>query len=88
MARKIELAGSLGRCYPASTHAVCALWEAGTGNSTFGDIAQAESELKLLKISALRHRALAAGLSEGVVDAADDADDPKDALVALVLTTC
>ena len=42
-------------------------------------------ELQGLKVSVLQRRAAAAGVDDGRVDAAVDRDNPKDALIALII---
>ena len=44
------------------------------------------SELELMKPSALKRRARAAGCAEAEIEEADDADDPKAAMIALILS--
>ena len=44
-------------------------------------------ELSELKLSALKRRALAEGVSSGAVEAADDSDDPKELMIEMLLST-
>eukprot|EP01050_Picozoa_sp_SAG11_P017680 SAG11_NODE_2574_length_3208_cov_1.487938_1_plen_492_part_00 len=53
--------------------------------STWTPDEEVHTELVTMKISALKKRALAAGIDASAVDAVDDSDDPKQSLVALLL---
>eukprot|EP01051_Picozoa_sp_SAG22_P002547 SAG22_NODE_115_length_19315_cov_10.458368_8_plen_775_part_00 len=58
---------------------------ASTAAAQLQRAAQGREELTPMKMSALRKRALAVGLSADDVDAVDDSDDPRAALVELIV---
>eukprot|EP01045_Picozoa_sp_COSAG04_P012082 COSAG04_NODE_800_length_10199_cov_36.147327_1_plen_2772_part_10 len=63
---------------------------AQTKSSPLGPVSQpspqVDGELELMKPSALKRRARAAGCTEAEIEEADDADDPKAAMIALILS--
>jgi hypothetical protein len=52
-----------------------------------GELEQLRSELVLMRLSVLKKRALSVGMASEAVEAVDDADDPKEAIVALLVET-
>ena len=50
-----------------------------------GGGAALEAELVGMRVSALKRRARAAGVAAGAVDGVDDTDDPKAAIVTILL---
>jgi DUF971 family protein len=58
---------------------------ADNGAEAEAELAALRAELAPMKMSVLKKRALAAGVNEEVIEDVDDADDPKDELVSILV---
>jgi hypothetical protein len=59
--------------------------EAAADNGGEAELEALRAELAPMKVSHLKKRALAAGVDEEVLDDVDDAEDPKDALISVLV---
>jgi hypothetical protein len=64
---------------------VALLLQAEPAGATSAAVEALRSELMGMKISQLRTQALAAGVEVGVVEEAEDSDDPRESMVSLIL---